>query len=100
VEARVVPSPDVLLDRLAPQPTLFIGDGTRTYRDSIQQRMSGAGAVAAISTPLLAGTIAIMASGVAAEGVSAPPHAIRPLYVRRTEAELARDPRAVYSHSR
>jgi tRNA threonylcarbamoyladenosine biosynthesis protein TsaB len=95
IEAPVVAKADAVLERFAQQPTLFIGDGTRTYRDSIQQRMSGAGVVAAIPTPLLAGTIAIMASEAAADGVSTPPHAIRPLYVRRTDAELARGSRAV-----
>ncbi len=94
IEPPVVAKPDAVLERLALQPTLFIGDGTRAHRDSIQRRMSG-DVVAAIPTPLLSGAIAIIASEVAAEGVSAPPHAIRPLYVRRTDAELARDSRAV-----
>jgi len=95
IEAPVVAKPDALLDRLAHQPTLFIGGGARTYHESIQQRMSGAGVVAEIPMPLLAGTIAIIANDVAANGVSSPPHEIRPLYVRRTDVELARDARAV-----
>jgi hypothetical protein len=57
--------------------------------------MSSASAIAEIPTPLLAGTIAIIASEIAAQGVSSPAHAIRPIYVRRTDAELARDARAV-----
>ena len=95
IEAPVVAKPEAVLMRIASQPTLFIGDGARSYQESIHQRLSGTGTIAAAPTPLLAGTIAIVASEVAAQGVSAPPHAIRPLYVRRTDAELARDARAL-----
>jgi subtilisin family serine protease len=45
------------------------------------------------SAPLLAGTLAILATDAARAGHTPPPHAIRPLYVRRTDAELARDAR-------
>jgi tRNA threonylcarbamoyladenosine biosynthesis protein TsaB len=95
IEAPVVAKPEAVLERLAQQATLFTGDGARTYRESIEQRMSGAGVVAGTPTPLLARTIALIATEVAAQGVSAPPHAIRPLYVRRTDAELAREARVV-----
>jgi tRNA threonylcarbamoyladenosine biosynthesis protein TsaB len=95
IEAPVVAKPLSVLERLTQQATLFIGDGARTYRESIHQRTSGASAIAEIPTPLLAGTIAIIASEIAAQGVSSPAHAIRPIYVRRTDAELARDARAV-----
>jgi len=95
IEPAVVAKPESVLERLAQQPTLFIGDGARSYRESIEQRMSDESMVAENATPLLAGTIAIIASEVAAQGVSSPPHAIRPLYVRRTDAELARNTRAV-----
>jgi tRNA threonylcarbamoyladenosine biosynthesis protein TsaB len=91
----VVTKPETLLAALTQQPTLFVGDGARTYQELIQQSMGGAGTLAANCTPLLAGTIAIAAGEVAAQGVHAPPHAIRPLYVRRTDAELARDARPV-----
>ena len=45
--------------------------------------------------PLLAGTIALMAGGVGARGTQPPPHAIRPLYVRRPDAGAASDARPV-----
>jgi hypothetical protein len=45
--------------------------------------------------PLLAGTIALMAGDAARAGSHPPPHAIRPLYVRRPETEPARDARPV-----
>jgi tRNA threonylcarbamoyladenosine biosynthesis protein TsaB len=92
VEAPVVASPHQVLSTLRGTGTIFIGDGARTYRDEIQRAMGETGRVAAMPTPLLAGTIAALAA-VRADAYS-PPHAIRPLYVRRTDAELARDARA------
>ena len=94
VEAPVVAKPEEILEKLADQPTLFIGDGARTYQELILRRMGSIGALAEIATPLLGGTIAMVAGEVAARGVYSPPHAIRPLYVRRTDAEVARDTRA------
>ena len=94
IEAPVVAKPEEILEKLADQPTLFIGDGARTYQELIQRRMGSSGALAEITTPLLSGTIAIVAGEVAARGAYSPPHAIRPLYVRRTDAERARDARA------
>jgi tRNA threonylcarbamoyladenosine biosynthesis protein TsaB len=93
VEAPVVASPERVLNTLRGTPTIFIGDGARTYRDEIHRTMGENGRVAAIPTPLLAGTIATLAAVRAGDAYS-PPHAIRPLYVRRTDAELARDSRA------
>jgi tRNA threonylcarbamoyladenosine biosynthesis protein TsaB len=95
IEAPVVAKPEAILERLAQQATLFIGDGARTYQELIQQRMDAGGMLAVHATPLLAGAIAIIAGEAAAQGVLTAPHAIRPLYVRRTDAELARDTRAV-----
>jgi tRNA threonylcarbamoyladenosine biosynthesis protein TsaB len=95
IESPIVALPGELLSQFDRTPTLFIGDGARTYRDMIQTRLRGAGRVAAAETPLLAGTIAILAAAAAARGECPAPHAIRPLYVRRTDAELARDTRVV-----
>lgn len=92
VEAPVVARPDQVLTTLRGTPTIFIGDGARTYHDEIHNAMGQAGRIAITPTPLLAGTIATLAAVKA--GVYSPPHAIRPLYVRRTDAELARDARA------
>jgi tRNA threonylcarbamoyladenosine biosynthesis protein TsaB len=93
VEAPVVASPETVLSTLRGTPTIFIGDGARTYRDEILRAMGEGGRIAATPTPLLAGTIATLAAVRAGDAYS-PPHAIRPLYVRRTDAELARDSRA------
>jgi len=89
----VVATPVVLLAQLAFVPTLFIGDGAGTYRSAIESGLGGAGRVAPVATPPLAGTIATIAARTVAAGEAQPPHAIRPLYVRRTDAELTRDSR-------
>jgi tRNA threonylcarbamoyladenosine biosynthesis protein TsaB len=95
IEAPVVAKPEQILARLAGQPTLFVGDGARAYRELIQERMGNTGALAELPTPLLASTVALIASEIAARGAYSPAHAVRPLYVRRTDAELARDARAL-----
>lgn len=90
----VVARPDVLLSQYAGEPTLFIGDGARTYRELIHARGRPDWRVAEPAAPLLAGTIATLAASLVAAGTAPPPHLIRPLYVRRTDAELARHGRA------
>jgi len=94
VDAPIVAPPEQVLARLTGSPTLFIGDGARSYRDVIHARVGDAGRIASPVTPLLAGTIALLAESAALNGSTPPPHAIRPIYVRRTDAELARDSRA------
>jgi tRNA threonylcarbamoyladenosine biosynthesis protein TsaB len=91
VEAPIVAGPDEVLTRLARTPTFFIGDGARTYQDTIRRVMGESACVAGMPTPLLAGKISLLADGIATRGAHPAPHAIRPLYVRRTDAELARD---------
>ena len=68
----------------------FGGDGAVKYRDLIEGQMEGRARVAA-SVPALAGAAGQIAAADAARAVH--PHAIVPLYVRRPDAELARDRR-------
>ena len=69
----------------------IVGDGAVRYRQSLAD---AAGApVPVIDPPPLAATIALVAEQRARAGESTLPHAIRPLYVRRPDAELARDRR-------
>jgi tRNA threonylcarbamoyladenosine biosynthesis protein TsaB len=89
----VVSSPEAVLTAIGDTPTLFIGDGARTYVQKIQGAMGTAGRLSAAPTPVLAGMIGLLASRLAERGEPSPPHAIRPLYVRRTDAELAREAR-------
>jgi tRNA threonylcarbamoyladenosine biosynthesis protein TsaB len=72
--------------------TMFIGDGVRAYAEAIRVVLPAA-EIAEPLVPMLAGTIAAMAAEQASRGHLPPPHAIRPLYVRRPDAELSRDAR-------
>jgi tRNA threonylcarbamoyladenosine biosynthesis protein TsaB len=68
----------------------FSGDGAVRYRDTIVERVGEAAAVDE-HVPLLAGVAGQIASRDPARAVS--PHAVVPQYVRRPDAELARDRR-------
>ena len=70
-----------------PVPITFIGDGAGTCRDLILETLGVRARIANPPSPLLAGVVAQLA-GAGTE--RHPPHAIRPLYVRRPDAELAR----------
>ena len=100
VDAPGVSRPEVLLESLrggGPRPglaTLFIGDGARAHADMIRHVLGEAARIAEPPAPPLAGTMATLAGEVSITGEHAP-HAIRPLYVRRTDAELARDARTL-----
>jgi tRNA threonylcarbamoyladenosine biosynthesis protein TsaB len=67
------------------------GDGAVKY-ERLLSEVAGS-PVTVIEPPPLAGAIALVAERRARAGESALPHAIRPLYVRRPDAELARDRR-------
>ena len=93
----VVAKPADLLDAMAratPAPytndITFIGDGAETYRELIVSRLGHAARLADPTVPLLAAVIAMLATIEYKNGHRPPPHAIRPMYVRRSDAELAR----------
>jgi tRNA threonylcarbamoyladenosine biosynthesis protein TsaB len=94
VEPPSVEPPASLLRRIA-APTLFIGDGAAIYADIIVGTLGDRARFADPPAPLLAGTIGQIACESAASGLLPEPDAIRPLYVRRPDAELARDARPV-----
>jgi tRNA threonylcarbamoyladenosine biosynthesis protein TsaB len=79
----IVASPDRVLTSICHRAAVFVGDGAVRYRERLPQVVE--------PTPLLAGAAALLAHARAAAGELPPPHAIRPLYVRRPDAELARD---------
>jgi tRNA threonylcarbamoyladenosine biosynthesis protein TsaB len=72
------------------QPVAFTGDGAIRYRAAIDERLSGTAEIPA-AVPPLAGVIGLIAAEQPDRAVA--PHAIVPLYVRRSDAELARDRR-------
>jgi tRNA threonylcarbamoyladenosine biosynthesis protein TsaB len=69
-----------------------VGDGAVRYRDVL--RAVPGGPVEIIEPPLVAPVLAVLAGRRAAAGERPLPHAIRPIYIRRPDAELARDRRA------
>lgn len=66
------------------------GDGALTYREMLSERL-GVGLRVVAPTPLLAPAIGRLAEQRAGSGEALPPHAIRPVYLRRSDVELARD---------
>jgi tRNA threonylcarbamoyladenosine biosynthesis protein TsaB len=83
--------PGRTLERWAPRLTgreRFIGDGALRYRDAIARATAGAAAIVD-PVPPLAGVIGTIASTQPDRGVL--PHAVVPIYIRRSDAELARD---------
>jgi tRNA threonylcarbamoyladenosine biosynthesis protein TsaB len=66
-------------------PSVFIGDGAASYADVL----AGRGAV--IPAPALAGAIGRIAVHRARAGETVDPAGVHPLYIRRPDAELARE---------
>jgi tRNA threonylcarbamoyladenosine biosynthesis protein TsaB len=73
-------------------PIMFVGEGVLVYTDLIRAAMPAA--IIATELPMLAPSIAVLAEAHFRQQGSSPPDAIRPLYVRRPDAELARDRKA------
>ncbi len=101
VEPPTVEHPLTILGRLADRAgarraerIVFVGDGVRAHADTIMRVMGDRATIAYPTVPLLAGAIATLATASARAGHLPPPHALRPLYVRRPDAELVRDARA------
>ena len=89
VEPPTVAHPGELLPLLVGRPTLFIGDAAGTHAAAIGAALGDQATIADPVAPLLAGTIARLATEAALAGERPPPHAIRPLYVRRVGSERA-----------
>jgi tRNA threonylcarbamoyladenosine biosynthesis protein TsaB len=92
LETPTVEPPSVVLDRIREYRPLFIGDAVPLHVHLIRERVPGA-ELADPAAPALAGTIARLAARAADSGYRPQPDAITPLYVRRTDAEIARDAR-------
>lgn len=95
VGAPVVAPPDTLLERLKGTPTLFTGDGAALYETRIRAALGDAARFTTPVAPLLAGAVAALAAEAVRAGHRPLPHAIRPIYVRRSDAELAADRKVV-----
>jgi tRNA threonylcarbamoyladenosine biosynthesis protein TsaB len=86
-----VAPPASILDSLEGDAWTFIGDGAATYRDLIDATLAGRGRLHEPAAPLLAGVVGRLASVELASGQRPAPDAVRPLYIRRPDAQLARD---------
>src|SRR5262245_8804732 len=83
-----VGSPATTLQRwsdLGFRPERFIGDGAVAFADAIGTRSR------IVPPPLLAGTIGRIAIDRARAGLAVDPAGVQPLYVRRPDAEVARE---------
>ena len=89
-----VATPAAVLERWMKQAwwgsMTFAGDGVLTSGDILSHRL-GTGLRVIDPTPLLAPAIGWLAELRAAAGQAFPPHAVRPIYLRRSDVELARD---------
>ncbi len=93
VEAASVGAPEETAARwraLAGAAIDVVGDGAARYRDALR----ACGRLVTREHRTLAGTIGLLAGPRAARGLTVPPDGIRPLYVRRPDAERDRDRRA------
>jgi tRNA threonylcarbamoyladenosine biosynthesis protein TsaB len=77
-------------ERVESHPIAFAGDGAAAYRHVIHDMLGERARFADPIAPPIAGTVATLAARAAADGHRPSPDAIRPLYVRRPDAELAR----------
>jgi len=85
--------PEAQLARLGDRPVLFVGSGAGAHTAQIEAARRLDARFASPIAPPLAAVVARLALPVL-ERDAPPPHAIRPTYVRRPDAELARDARA------
>jgi len=92
LDAIRVGAPAAILDDLrrlqSSSPLVFAGDGAALYATEIRAALPAAEIAAA--SPI-AGAIGLMASASARLGATIDPAAIRPLYVRRPDAVIARE---------
>ena len=94
VDPPSVEKPDAVLARIT-APTVFVGDAIPIYAGVIRHACGDRALFAEPPAPPLAGTIARLATEQARAGHRPAPDDIRPLYIRRPDAERARDARPV-----
>lgn len=94
IDSPSVERPSAALARIV-SPTLFIGDAVPLYADVIREAIGDLAILADPPAPPIASTIAQIATDMARGGIQPGPDVIRPLYIRRPDAELTRDARPV-----
>jgi tRNA threonylcarbamoyladenosine biosynthesis protein TsaB len=94
-ETALVDKPAVILARWASERTLprvYAGDGAVAYADLIRATVPGVHVVDPV--PPLAPSVARLAEAQVRRHGAASPDAVRPVYIRRPDVELARDRKA------
>jgi tRNA threonylcarbamoyladenosine biosynthesis protein TsaB len=96
VRGNMVDQPEVgpvarFLERIEGRRVLFIGNGAAMHVSRIEKASGVDTSFAKPLTPLLAGAVARLAEDILRGGSCPSPHAIRPTYIRRPDAELARN---------
>jgi tRNA threonylcarbamoyladenosine biosynthesis protein TsaB len=93
----LVDRPELVFERFRDEagdgPLTWIGDGALSYERALAEHAGGRPWQVVRPSPPLAPAVASVALLRAERGLAGPPHAVRPVYVRRTDAELARDRR-------
>jgi tRNA threonylcarbamoyladenosine biosynthesis protein TsaB len=106
VEQAMVGNPATTLtrwsSRIRDARVTFVGDGAVLYADTIDtiSRGASAGWTVLPRVPLLAGAIGRIAAARAERGDTVHPAAVHPLYVRRPDAEVERERKAVQPNGR
>ena len=95
LRAPVIAPPNELLDHVSGRATVFIGSGAARNMDLIRTTCVGNAHLADPIAPLLAGAVATVTSQVLRSGHHPPPHDIRPLYVLRSDTNVAANTRLV-----
>jgi tRNA threonylcarbamoyladenosine biosynthesis protein TsaB len=93
IEGPSVGGPAATLDRwgrVIDSETVFTGDGAELYGDVLRSRQPDA---RIIDTPPLAGAIGLIAMARSGVGRTVDPAELRPLYIRRPDAEVEREKR-------
>ena len=88
VDAASVGDPTAILARWETVPDVFIGSGARLYLDVIAARAPG---TRVLDAPPLAGVLGRVAVECARAGETVAPAGVQPIYVRRPDAEIARE---------
>jgi tRNA threonylcarbamoyladenosine biosynthesis protein TsaB len=92
VEDALVDKPAAILERWARAqtcPLVYAGDGALAHADVVRAMVPGAHIVEPV--PPLAPSVATLAEAHVRRHGAAPPDAVRPVYIRRPDVELARD---------
>ena len=99
VSPPTVNSPETFLESLREKlknsfsKVLFVGDGVSGYESLIRDRLGEDVYIADPPSPPLAGLVGKLALGMFEDGLAPTPDSIRPLYVRRPDAEVSQERR-------